>query len=198
MKKLSFAVLTASALAALAAPAAAQIGFGDAGLEFVDAVKKRDGDKATDMLTQRPASTLVNARDGDGNTALLIAVARKDPEWTGFLLNKGADPNLGGGKGGDTPLIVAARYGFEEAVGWLLGLGAKVDGTNRMGETALITAVQQRQTPIVRLLLNAGADPDKADHAAGYSARDYAQRDNRARDILQLIQAKRPKAAPAH
>ena len=66
-----------------------------------------------------------------------------------------------------------------------------------MGETALITAVQQRQTPIVRLLLNAGADPDKADHAAGYSARDYAQRDNRARDILQLIQAKRPKAAPA-
>ena len=80
MKKLSFAVLTASALAALAAPAAAQIGFGDAGLEFVDAVKKRDGDKATDMLTQRPASTLVNARDGDGNTALLIAVIkRSDP-----------------------------------------------------------------------------------------------------------------------
>jgi ankyrin repeat protein len=140
---------------------------------------------------------LVNARDGDGNTALIIAVARKDPEWTGFLLNKGADPNLTG-KGGDTPLIVAARYGFEDAVEWLLSLGAKIDGANKMGETALITAVQQRQTPIVRLLLNAGANPDRTDTAAGYSARDYAQRDGRSRDILQLIQAKKPKPDAVH
>ena len=60
-------------------------------------------------------------------------------------------------------------------------MGAKVDGANRMGETPLIVAVQQRQTPIVRRLLAAGANPDKTDNAAGYSARDYAQRDNRAR-----------------
>jgi hypothetical protein len=37
------------------------------------------------------------------------------------------------------------------------------------------------------MLLNAGANPDKADSAAGYSARDYAKRDPRAREILKLI-----------
>ena len=63
-----------------------------------------------------------------------------------------------------------------------------------MGETALIVAVQQRQVPIVKLLLAAGADPDQADSAAGYSARDYAKRDNRSREILKLIEAKKPKA----
>jgi ankyrin repeat protein len=77
-------------------------------------------------------------------------------------------------------------------------MGAKVDGANRMGETPLIVAVQQRQTPIVRQLLAAGADPDRTDTAAGYSARDYAQRDPRARDILKLIVDKKPKSAAAH
>ena len=82
-------------------------------------------------------------------------------------------------QGGDTPLIAAARIGFEEAAEWLLGLGAKVDAANRMGETPLIIAVQQRQTADRPVLLDAGANPDKADAAAGYSARDYATRDHR-------------------
>jgi ankyrin repeat protein len=64
-----------------------------------------------------------------------------------------------------------------------------------MGETALIIAVQQRDVPMVRMLLEAGANPDKPDSAAGYSARDYATRDPRARDILKLINDKKPKAA---
>jgi len=63
------------------------------------------------------------------------------------------------------------------------------------GETPLIVAVQQRQPAIVKVLLNAGADPDKADTAAGYSARDYAARDNRGRQILQMIEVKKPKAS---
>ena len=194
VKKISFAILTAASLACLAAPAAAQTGAGYQGLAFVEAVKNRDGNKAQEALGDNPSPAIINARDGDNNTALIIAVARRDSDWTGFLLNKGADPNLGG-KGGDTPLIIAARLGFDDAVGWLLSMGAKVDGTNRMGETALIAAVQQRQAPIVRELLQHGADPDKTDTAAGYSARDYAQRDTRSREILQLINAKKPKPA---
>ena len=66
-----------------------------------------------------------------------------------------------------------------------------------MGETPLIIAVQQRNLPIVRVLLGEGADPDRTDHAAGYSARDYATRDPRARDILKMIEDKKPKAAAA-
>jgi ankyrin repeat protein len=195
VKHWKFAI-AAAALGALCAPAMAQMVAGYAGTEFVEAVRKSDGDKVTQLLRDHPTG-LVDARDGDGNTALIIAINRRDEEWTGFLLNQNADPNFGG-KGGDTPLINAARIGFDQAVEWLLALGAKVDGTNRMGETPLIVAVQQRQVPIVRRLLAAGANPDKTDSAAGYSARDYAARDSRASDILKLIEAKKPKPAAAH
>jgi ankyrin repeat protein len=193
VKQFKFA-MTAVTLVALSAPAAAQLG-GSSGYDFVEAVRNRDGNKVQTLLRDHPTG-LLDARGGDGNTALLISIAARDEEWTGFLLNQGADPNVAGNRG-DTPLIAASRIGFDQAVEWLLSVGAKVDATNKMGETALIMAVQQRQTQIVRRLLAAGADPDKTDAAAGYSARDYAQRDTRSRDILQLIQAKKPKAASA-
>ena len=160
---------------------------------MIDAIKKNDGDKAVQVLQNHPEG-VVDAKDGDGNTGLIIAIMRSDDRWTGFLLNKGADPNLAG-KGGDTPLIAAARVGFEQAMEWLIGLGAKVDATNRMGETPLIIAVQQRDLPAVRLLLKFRANPDKTDAAAGYSARDYARRDPRAREILSLINATKPNVA---
>lgn len=192
MKSLKFAFAVTIALAAV--PASAQeVGANPNSQQFVDAVKKSDGDKATQLIADHP--TIIDSRDTDGDTPLIIAIDRSDPNWTGFLLNKGADPNLGGANG-DTPLIAAARVGFDEAVGWLLGLGAKVDGTNRMGETPLIIAVQQRNAGLVKTLLDAGADPDRSDAAAGYSARDYAKRDERSRQILQLIELKKPK--PAH
>ena len=163
------------------------------GLDFVEAVKKSDGDKAIALLRDQP-NGIIDTKDGEGNTGLIIAINRSDANWTGYLLKSGADFNLAG-KGGDTPLIAASRVGFTEAVQWLLALGAKVDAANRMGETPLIIAVQQRELPIVRMLLSAGADPDRTDAAAGFSARDYATRDTRARDILKLIEEKKPKPA---
>ena len=72
-----------------------------------------------------------------------------------------------------------------------------VDTKDGGGNTGLIIAVQQHEVPIVKQLLERGANPDKADNAAGYSARDYAARDSRARDILKLIEEKKPKAAAA-
>jgi ankyrin repeat protein len=191
MKFLKLAIVAAG-LSAVSAPAIAQ-SF-DSGTEFIQAVKNRDGSKATQLLDTHP--TVVDAKDDKGDTALIIAVARGDEDYTGFLLNKGADPNTAG-RAGNTPLITAARAGFDLAVEWLIGQGAKVDLANKMGETALIVAVQQRQVPIVRTLLAAGANPDKTDNAAGYSARDYAARDSRARDILKLIEAKKPKPTAA-
>jgi len=191
VNKLSFVAIALGV--AVSAPAAAQ--FASARTDFAKAVQQRDGDKATQLLRDNP-NGLVDARDEHGNTPLIVTIARQDHDWTAFLLNKGADPNLSG-KGGDTPLIAASRAGFEEAVEWLLSSGARVDTANRMGETALIVAVQQRQVPIVKVLLAKGADPDKTDTAAGLSARDYAVRDTRSRQILQLIEAKKPKASAA-
>jgi ankyrin repeat protein len=189
VKRLRFVI---AALTVVGAPIAAQQ-LTTPSYDFIKAVKDRDGDKATQLLSNNPIGIL-NSRDAAGNTGLIMAIARQDSDWTAFLLNKGADPNLGG-RGGDTPLIAAARVGFEDAVEWLLGQGAKVDLPNKMGETALIVAVQQRQVPIVKVLLGVGANPDKNDSAAGLSARDYAARDTRSRQILLLIEAKKPKTA---
>lgn len=191
MKKLVFAF----ALASFAGTLAIGQSIGSDGYQFIEAVKKRDGNTATSMLESHPRGFVDTKGDG-GDTGLLIAINRGDDQWTGFLLGKGADPNLAG-RNGDTPLIAAAKVGFERAVEWLLAEGARVDGTNRSGETPLIIAVQQRNLPIVRQLLKAGANPDRSDAVAGYSARDYATRDNRSREILKLIETSKPKAGSA-
>ena len=189
MKSLNI-FLAAAGLAVISAPAAAQSITTNSAQDFIDAVQKRDGNKATELVQTHP--TVVDTKDSKGDTGLIIAIRADDENWTGFLLRSHADPNLPGA-GGDTPLIAAAKSGFDEAVPWLLGLGAKVDGTNRAGETPLIIAVQQRDKDMVKALLDGGADPDRTDHVAGYSARDYATRDSRARDILKLINDKKPK-----
>lgn len=191
--KLLNIVIAAVALASRPAPAAAQVQ--SDGDQFLEAVQKRDGGKASQLLAGHP--TIINAKNEKGDTALLLAIRAADPDWTGFLLNKGADPNLQG-NAGETPLIAAARLGFDQAAQWLLGLGAKINAANKGGETPLIIAVQQRDAKLVKLLLAAGADPDRSDAVAGYSARDYANRDTRARDIQKLINEKKPQGAAAN
>jgi ankyrin repeat protein len=171
------------ALAMLAAPVSAQY-VSDAE-PFIGAVRDRDGDKVTELLSSRP--TVVNSRNSKGETALNIAISRSDDRWTRFLIGKGADVNLQESNG-DTPLIEAARVGFTDAIELLLQRGAKVDLANRMGETPLIVAVQQREVDAVKMLLANGANPDKTDSAAGYSARDYAKRDTRTPQLLAAIE----------
>jgi ankyrin repeat protein len=89
-----------------------------------------------------------------------------------------------------TPLMHSALMGFPEGANELLDRKAEIDQTNRRGETALILAVQAKNTAMVRLLVRRGASPDKADHIAGMSARDYAKRDDRSGQMLGLLDAK--------
>jgi ankyrin repeat protein len=183
-------LVLAIAVSTVAVPAAAQVGGYD-GEMFVKAVREGNNTEAMNFLRSNPA--IVNARDLNGNTALVAAIQNRDETWTGYLLKEGADPDMATGSG-ETPLMAAAKIGFTQAVEWLISVGAKVDGANGMGETPLIIAVQRRQIPVVRALIAAGADPDRADAAAGYSARDYAKRDNRTPELLRIIEAKKPKS----
>lgn len=176
--------------AVTAAPASGQI-TGSDGEAFIAAMKEGNGSKALELV-EKPGSTVVNYRSSDGNTGLHLAIRNRNPNWVGFLLARDADPNIGD-KNGDTPLMLAARLGFVEGIARLLMYGARVDQTNRLGELPLGVAVQGRQASIVKMLLEAGADPDKADHAAGYTARDYAKRDSRSTEILQLIETVKSK-----
>ena len=174
-----------AALALVAAPAVAQQTQSD-GDAFLTALREGNGSKAVE-LAQGKGSTVVNYRGEGGETALHIVTRLRNSNWIGFLLANGADPNAGD-RQGDTPLILAVRTGYNEGAGQLLMGHAQVDRVNRLGETALIVAVQQRNASMVRTLLQLGANPDRADHASGYSARDYATRDSRSKDMLRLIE----------
>lgn len=164
---------------------------------FLKAVKDRDGTEATKFLNE-PGTVIVNTRDiTTGETALHIVVGRRDATWLGFLLQKGANPNLRD-KQGTSPLMLAAQLRFVEGARILLAQNADVNQTNNQGETALIRAVQLRDSEMTRLLLKNGADADRPDTLAGLSARDYATRDRRAANILNEIEKsdaeKKPKS----
>lgn len=153
---------------------------------FLKAVRDRDGTKATEIIS-KPGSTIINARDrSSGQTALHIVVERRDTSWMGFLLGKGANPNVTDSQGA-TPLMLATRLRFVDGAQLLLDNGAQVDQANDGGETPLIRAVQLRDLPLIRLLISKGANPNKADTLAGMSARDYAERDGRSQAILQIL-----------
>lgn len=176
----------------LASPAVAQ--FSDS-YKFLKAVRDRDGATASAMMGQA-GSTLINTKDyGSGDSALHIVVKRRDNAWLGFLLAKGATPDIRDAQG-NTPLGIAALLGFQDGIRTLVEQRAAVNIGNSRGETPLILAVQNRDLASVRLLLSAGADPKQADRIAGMSARDYAARDRRSAAILKLIDETKP-AKPA-
>lgn len=181
----AFLALLVAATGLLFSPAQAQF---RGGYAFLQAVENRDGTKATEALKDDPS--FINTRNPDtGQTALIIVTKRRDISWLRFLLAKDADPSIGD-RQGVTPLMHAALINFTDGAEELLKDKAPVDQANRRGETALILAVQSKNVAMVRLLVKRGANPDKADHVAGMSARAYAKRDDRTGQIVALLDAK--------
>ncbi len=101
------------------------------------------------------AGAQVDAMDRSGQTALLLAAARRDTETVRFLLSKGADPNL------KTPLIHAVRAdrGDPGTIRLLLERGADPDARVPSLGTALMCAAGRGDLDVLGLLLDKGADP---------------------------------------
>lgn len=113
-------------------------------------------------------------------TALIYALEHGDTE-TGlatvrWLLSRGADANKASGDQ-ETPLIIAAAFGREEALAALIEHGARVDRTDARGRSPLRRAAECGQAETARLLLQAGADPD-ALGADGTTPADWAASDD--------------------
>lgn len=185
---MSFRAFRAGAAAAalvLAAPPAFAQQFSES-YQFLEAVRKADGNKVTEMLN-KPGTSIVNTKDREsGETALHIVTRRGDAAYMRFLLQRDASPNLQDGAG-NTPMMVAANAGFVDGIKVLVRYKANVNQGNSSGETPLIRAVQLRNAEMVRVLLAAGADPDRPDALAGMSARDYARTDTRSPTIAKLL-----------
>lgn len=173
------------AAALLAVSSTAQAQFSE-GYRFLEAVKKKDGAKVEEMLGDSRVS--INTKDlTTGDTALHLVTQRRDDTWLRFLVAKGADVNSRNARG-VTPLVIASNLGWIEGVERLVASKARLDEANDAGETPLISAVHRRHTGLLRILLKAGADPDRADNS-GRTARDYAKLDGNNSPLLQEIEA---------
>jgi uncharacterized protein len=162
-------------------PAQAQF---SSGFRFLEAVRKKDGAKVEEALNE-PGSTIVNTRDvTSGQTALHIVTQRRDLTWMSYLIGKGANVNAGDSRG-VTHMQVASNLGFLEGVELLVQAKARIDDSNDAGETPLIFAVHRRDIPMARVLLRAGANPDRKDNS-GRSARDYAALERNAPLIAEI------------
>jgi ankyrin repeat protein len=176
-----------------AVPAQAQF---SEGYKFLEAVRKKDGDKVESALSSA-GSTIVNTRDvTSGETALHIVTARRDLTWLTFLTSRGANVNARDGQG-RTPLQVATNLGWRDGVGILLSRKANTEVANDAGETPLISAVHRRDVELTKLLLQAGADPDRSDNS-GRSARDYATIDQSSAILAAIKTETKPGASQAN
>ncbi|CAG8379268.1 unnamed protein product, partial [Penicillium salamii] len=101
----------------------------------------------------------INSQDGDGRTALLVAIERGHDKVVKMLLDRNADVDFQH-TDGRTPLFVAIEHGREIVVKLLLDRNAAVDFEDQFGHTPLLTAVEKGHTSTMSLLLdgNAGVD----------------------------------------
>ena len=109
----------------------------------------------------------VNARDAIQDSAYLFAGAEGFNEVLRLTLAAGADVASTNRYGG-TALIPASEHGHVETVQILIAAGVPVNHVNNLGWTAMQEAILlnnggPRQLEVVRLLLEAGADPDIRD-----------------------------------
>ncbi len=85
-------------------------------------------------------------------------------------------------------LILAARYGHERAVRYLLNQGLDIDQQDDLGYTALIAVAATPHSNILRLLLKEGADVNLATND-GTTALMNAAANGRLENVQRLIQA---------
>jgi len=114
----------------------------------------------------------VNAKNEDGQTALMMLSDKVTSDVVWDLINAGAKVNAHD-KDGDTALISVAEENNVEALKALLDAGAKVDGSNSHGETALMKAAASGLVNNVRALILAGENVNARDKE-GKSALMYA------------------------
>ncbi len=135
----------------------------------------------------------VNAKDAIQDSAFLYAGAEGFNEVLRLTLAAGADVSSTNRYGG-TALIPASEHGHVETVQILIAAGVPVNHVNNLGWTAMQEAILlnnggPRQLEVVRLLLDAGADPDIRD-PEGRTALQNAERLGFA-EIAALIRSRR-------
>jgi len=144
-----------------------------------------------------------------GFTPLSLAIEEQQFDAAAALINGGADVNAPASKYRLTPLMVVAselppsanslvrilqNHGPMDIARALLAHKAKVNATDAAGVTALMIAAAHDNSPMIALLIQAGADPQMKS-AAGETARDIAVKNDNLgaiRTLSLLVRLGRP------
>jgi ankyrin repeat protein len=119
-----------------------------------------DADDLPMVTTLIKAGARVTVASRLGVTPLELAATNGSAAVLEVLLKAGANANDASAEG-ETVLMMAARSGTPAAVGALLKAGAKVNATEGWrGETALMWAAAENHGPVVKLLVESGAERD--------------------------------------
>ena len=131
------------------------LGVGAAGvdLRLIDAVKARKAEAVRSLLKEHVD---INARQGDGATALHWAVHLDDAATVDVLLRGGAKPDVADDTG-VTPLYLACVNRQARVVERLLQARANPNVATLNGETPLMTCARTGESAGVRALLTRGA-----------------------------------------
>jgi len=104
---------------------------------------------------------LINAKNADDLTALMLASMKGRWGTVKFLIEKGADVNIKRDNG-NTALMSASFQGHSDVVTFLIKAKADVNAKRYNGGTALTDAQEKGHLEIVRILTAAGAiDPNR-------------------------------------
>ena len=127
----------------------------------------------------------VNRPTEHGTTLFHECVVHQQLHCASYLIQQGADVNLGNLHDGITPLHDAAREGDRDVVAFVLQKGAQVDSRSEKGTTPLMRAAVGGSVPAIRCLIAFGADVTLKDKA-GATAERFAVKygNNEARDVL--------------
>lgn len=151
--------------------------------QIAEAVARGDATR----IRQLAQGVDLDAQGDKGVTLLEWAIYSQSTEGLRALLEAGADPSKGGA-GGDTVVHLASKVDDPKYLEVLLRAGVDVNAPNvTTGSPPLASAALMKREPQIRLLLDAGADPNRADRT-GNTPLHAAAKQGDAGVALQLLE----------
>ncbi|KAL3122734.1 hypothetical protein niasHT_005451 [Heterodera trifolii] len=136
-----------------------------------------DNQSQQNSTSQQSRNCQANSQDSAGKSLLIHSCARGLKNIVEELsLDEHIDVNLEDSEG-NTALIHAAQAGYTQIIELLIDRFDKleIDHVNKLGQTALIKAAIQGRANCARILLCAGADPNKRDNGRQMTALEWAK-----------------------
>jgi ankyrin repeat protein len=164
---------------------AASLGAAGTDLRLIEAAKRSDVAAVRTLVKQ---GMDVNARAGDGATALHWAAYRDQAELVQLLIRSKAAVNATNDLG-VTPLWVATSSRGTATVEALLSAGAKPNLVPPTGESPLMIAARTGNLEAIKLLVAHGADLNAKEAARGQDALMWAISDHQPQAARLLIEA---------